>query len=326
MALPTLQKTWQFNVNNQIVPLGTTLLDNQTLLLAIKNAMLGFATNPCTMVYSCNSTTAGTAGDGVDRITTATDLVWANAGTAHSWFVIKQTGLASNFQILFSCEGASSSGTLLTVVYSQSAGFTGGTTTARPTATDQVVLLNGAQWNFTNAPTEYPTRWSVMQSTDGQCLRVLIGQQNNPYSAWFFETLQNPTTGLSPAVVCYVGGGAIQNTFSLLLSVSNFSFRYSGATYKGVMSCEGYAAIIVPTDTAGPYSVANEIDAGWPMAPLGFVGTTAGARGHHGSFYDLWVGSSTAVSLDTYPSTGTNLFLQAGVLIYPWDGSTPAFS
>ena len=42
MALPTLSKTWQFNVNNQTTAQGSVLADCRKTLRAIKNAMIGF--------------------------------------------------------------------------------------------------------------------------------------------------------------------------------------------------------------------------------------------------------------------------------------------
>ena len=137
----------------------------------VKDALIAFASTPWTMRYSCNSVTAGAAGDGVDRITTNANLVWASAGSAHSWIVLRQTGIATNFELLLSCENAHASGTTLMIVVSPAAGFTGGTTTARPTATDEVVLNAAAVAWAASAVTAL--RWHLQQSTDGQCTRII---------------------------------------------------------------------------------------------------------------------------------------------------------
>lgn len=89
MSLPSLAKTWQFNANNSIAAQGTALADNRRLWRTLKDALIGFATNPWVMRYSCNSVTAGTAGDGVDRLTADSNFVWANDTVAHTWYVLR---------------------------------------------------------------------------------------------------------------------------------------------------------------------------------------------------------------------------------------------
>src|SRR4051812_42695947 len=120
MALPSLTKTWNFLVNALIPATGSSLNDNRTLLKSIKDALKGSGTwtdsaganlggapaGAWTTRYWWDSVTAGTAGDGVDRWGAIGNLVWANAGSAHSWYALRQTGIATNFEVLFSCENA----------------------------------------------------------------------------------------------------------------------------------------------------------------------------------------------------------------------------
>ena len=162
MALPVLAKTWQFQVNGTLpmLPGSKALIQNTALVFAIKNGLVGFGTAPWVVRYSCNSVTAGTAGDGVDRWATVANLVWNNAGAAHSWMVLRQTGIHSTYEILLSLEPLSSTNL---IVAQSDVGFTGGTTTARPTATDEYILGTA---NMT--PSILTTiRTHFMQSTDG---------------------------------------------------------------------------------------------------------------------------------------------------------------
>lgn len=101
------------------------------------------------MYYSCDSVTAGTANDGVDRwgggTFDATKLVRAAAGSAHSWAVLKSSGsicaaLASTPFYLIIDWGTGADTTFNFLI--SKAAPTGGTTTARPTATDEVGLTN----------------------------------------------------------------------------------------------------------------------------------------------------------------------------------------
>jgi hypothetical protein len=319
MALPTLSKTWQFNVNNAQAAQGTALADHRKLLRAIKNALIGFATNAWALRYSCNSTTAGTAGDGVDRWSSDTDLVWANAGTAHSWVVLRQTGIATNFEMLISCEAANGSGNTLTLVISPSAAFTGGSTTARPTATDEIVLISNVAWSGIGSA-DLSLRWSVMQSTDGQCTRVIICNSGAVSAYWIIDKPANPTTGWSNPSVLFAA--AASPTVAVLAGSAAPGRMRSGSTTGNVqMLCEGNNVTLGPIDTTWG-NIANEISSEWPMVPIAFASITVGVRGRHGTFQDLWFGSVSVSSGDTYPNDSSNQFAEFGCLILPWNGGS----
>ena len=325
MALPTLSKTWQFNVNNQTTAQGTGLADARKTLRAIKDAMIGFATNPWTVRYSCDSVTAGTAGDGVDRWSADTNLVWANAGTAHSWIVLRQTGIGTTYELLISCEGASGSGAILTILTSIS-GFSGGSTTARPTATDELTVASSTQWL---GASDVSNRWSVMQSTDGQCTRILVG-----YSGYFTTLIvldkpNNPTTGWTTpnfSALYFAVGGLNINTTDVISVTSPLARSRIGSVNGSVsLTIEGIGNNFA-TDTAIG-NIANEVDSSWDMWPLGIACITSGARGRHGSLFDLWAISTVRASGDMIPADGSNQFAVFGNFVLPWNGSAaPAFS
>lgn len=319
MSLPTLVRTWQTSCNNAQAALGSALADNRGLLIAIKNQMLTFGTNPWTVRYSCNSTTAGTAGDGVDRwASTPANLVWQGAGSAHSWIVLQQSGIATGFQLLLSCEGSSASGSIMVIVVSPSAGFTGGTTTARPTATDEQVLVNGVGWGGVGT-VDQSARWSVEQSTDGAGTRIVTCAGGAVTGIAFFEQPANVVTGWSsPSVSLWVNGTGTLANFS---TYGNSKGRIGATSANLGISCEGTAgtAALGPADAVFG-NIANEVSGEWPFWPLGIDCSTAGVRGRHGTLVDLWFGSSNVPSGDSYPATGTTgQFAQFGVLIIPWN-------
>jgi len=323
MALPTLSKTWQFNVNNQTTAQGTALADCRKTLRGIKDAMIGFATNPWTVRYSCDSVTAGTAGDGVDRWSADTNLVWANAGTAHSWIVLRQTGIGTTYELLISCENATPSNlTLLTSI----SGFSGGSTTARPTATDELTVASSVQWI---AGTDVSNRWSVMQSTDGQCTRILVGYSGNFTTLIVLDKPNNPTTGWSTpnfSALYFASGGLNTNTTGVISATSPVARSRIGSTNGSVsLTIEGMGNNF-STDTAIG-NIANEVDSSWDMWPLGIACITSGVRGRHGSLFDLWAVSTVRASGDMIPADGSNQFAVFGSFVLPWNGSAaPAFS
>jgi hypothetical protein len=63
------------------------------------------------------------------------------------------------------------------------------------------------------------------------------------------------------------------------------------------------------------------MDGLWPFYPIGIVGLAAGVRGRCGSLFDIWWGSASAGSGNTYPLTG-NTFAQIANMIVPWNGTT----
>lgn len=330
MALPTLTKTWQYTVNQTTGVPASAIDVNRTWIRTVKDALIAFASTPWTMRYSCNSVTAGAAGDGVDRITTNANLVWASAGSAHSWIVLRQTGIATNFELLLSCENAHANGTTLMIVVSPAAGFTGGTTTARPTATDEVVLNAAAVAWAAAAVTAL--RWHLQQSTDGQCTRIITCAAGSIQSALILEKPAQPTTGWTNPSLSYAVGTAPGNPLAAatLGAVGGaFGAKIGATTALLSMSAEGLitsiAATSFPTNTNWG-NIANEVSGEWPMLPVGAICVTATVRGRHGVFQDLWTGSGGANTGDTYPSGASNQFAQFDNIIIPWDGSAVQLS
>jgi hypothetical protein len=313
MTVPALSKTWQFSANNAIGALGTALADNRRLLRSIIDAWLAMGSNPPTVRYSCDSVTAGAAGDGVNRWLADANLVWANAGSAHSWIVLQQTGIAAGFQILLSLESATADGRNILCAVSQSAGFTGGTTTARPTATDENIVVSGTWSNLTG---DVATRWTVMQSTDGQCNRWIAFSAGALVAFLMMDKPANPPTGwtIPHFANVYNGSGGLSMTnFN-----TNFKARVATINSSLVSLTVGGTANAGPNDTTWA-NQANSVDGSWPIFFCGGAGTTASAKGWLGTMQDMWCGSSSLAIGSAYPS-GSNDFIQVGSFIFPWDG------
>lgn len=318
MAVPSLTKTWQFNVNNLAAAQGTVGADARLLLYNFVTAMIGFGSNPWVVDYSCLSATAGTKGDGVNRWTSAGALVWAAAGTAHSWMVLKQTGIASTYEILFDCSSATT-GTVMTIAVSFSAGFTGGTNTTAPTATDQQNIINNGLWLTLGS--DLGIRWSVMQSSDGACTRMFAFAGGTLLNGYIFDTPANTTTGWSNPSFTFAGATAAAFNAATLGGAASGYIRNGTTTGTSAVTVEATMAGTLMTAATVP----NDIDSNWPMLPIGIYSTTTNLRGRQGTFVDLWAGSSTVATGDTYPATGNN-FIQIGVLIFPWSGVAPSLS
>jgi hypothetical protein len=307
------------------------------LLFSIKDAMTGWASGAWTVAYSCNGTTAGTAGDGVDRWVTSSNVVFAGAASAHSWIVLQQPTTGIQILISASPEGAgtlSANACAMSVYISNSGAFTGGATTARPTASDEsTVFETGTSilgWITANGTT-YNLVIHFLGSTDGEIFRCIVCNSNVVVGLFFFETVNNSVTGWSSPWICGAGrfaGNVIPAnaaTTAAWIAPSSAAYpgraRINGLTADMTMTVEAYTSNLGPDSTLS--LVANEVDGGWPMYPIGVGSVTTGARGRHGSLVDIWVGSNQRSTGDTYPSTGTLYqFAQFGCFIMPWNSSS----
>lgn len=321
MPLPSVTKTFQISANNGIASTGVEEQDYRTLLRTIKNQLKGFATQPWAVKGSSDSAAAGM--DNTDRWSDNTKLVPNSSGSAHSWIVLGQSGIATNFQVCLDLNTASASGgsRCLTIVVSPVAGFGGGSTTARPTAADEIVLASQANWAGGVTGGDDSFRVHLWQSTDGQCTRVAIYTANVCVGFWLFDRPSNPVSGwTNPSVsVALAGKGLIKHpSFRHLLEQANAYGRAPVGTMSLYFSCEGYGSQSLGEIIAE----ANEISGGWPIMPIGLVSRTTGAKGRHGQLFDVWFGSTALNEGDTYPNSTAKTFVQVGNLVLPWNGST----
>lgn len=331
MALPTVEKTWQYNVN-QVDAVGASALENsQKLMYRIKATLVGFATNPWTVLASSNGTVANAS----DNWASFNDILFrAGAGT-RSWIVLKQTGLASNFQIMISCAASTSpTGRYAQIVASPSAGFTGlASTSADPTATDQYVVnyqsnASDRRW-FDVQGAAFQSVVHGMQSTDGEKTRIVIGIAGNSRGLWLFDKISSPVAGMTNPVACFVGASSGSGS---ALTAANFSSTLPGQGSDGstainyFMTSEGFSAsgLVTTFFATNPNQISNE----WPISAIGVASTTATKTGRHGRLSDIWFGSTAPTITDgsTYPSGVSRTFVHFGHIVFPWNGSTPQLS
>ena len=325
---PTLDLTWQESVTS-VAAQGTALACSQVLLLTIVNALLGFASSPPQVRGSSNSTAASllavsATGPGTNNWTSSTNLVWAIAGTAHSWIVLRQAGWGNGTypEIMISCVNGTTG--LLTVRASPSAGFTGGSTTADPTATDSVPLLVNGSFGVTGSNQAYVA--SVWQDTTGKCTRIGIGvgaaAATSGYIAW--ETAKNPVSGWSnPVFFGAVGTNSSSNQLTsnnFLHNIGPWQTVINGNLLDLFWTGESYGGgTLVTTGLLAP----NDLSSSYPAAPIGLFVTPGGSgsslfdRGRHGMIYDLWWGTSSVTNASPYAGAAAHAFVQFGECIFP---------
>lgn len=320
MSLPALSKTWQYSVNNTITATGTYSDTCRNAIYSIKNALVSFGTLPWSVISSSDG--EGNSGAS-DLWASSANIIGNSAGSNHSWIRLRQTGIASNFELLLDCTSSTlSTGTL---VISPGAGFvTGGTATDRPTATDEIVLIAGTTWIMSPDSFDQNIITNIMQSTDGQCTRIIACCQNVVTTFWMFDKPNSPVTGWTKPSVSYANATTTDVTVVANLSSASFLLRGFGSTAFNITLCSE-ATINSPLITA--LTSTNDFDSTLPLFTLGIASTTASHRGRHGSIFDLWYTlSSPATSGDTMPNDATRTFVVFGDVVFPWNGSAPVLT
>lgn len=329
-AVPSVAKTYQFDVNN-VIPSQAELPFYQALVHGIKEAMIGFATLPWTVVSSSDSVTA----DATDNWSATTDLVWASGASAHSWIVLQQG--AGGGQLCIDLNYAVSNVEKAEFRWSAGGNFTGGTVNARPTATDEIDISTKAGTadyiaaNQTGTPAQ--NVFHVWHSTDGLVDRVAICSAGVLHTVWRFEAIQNPRTAHTnnPTVV-----GIVSN--STVTELTTTDIRQSGATaclttekdgtgtaydlFSASVGGDTTAQSTLVDSTIG--SVVEEWDSQTWAVEEHLACFTVGARGPKGSCYDSWIGQwQINVTGDTMPnSTSAREFAAFGPYVWPWTGDS----
>lgn len=334
MGLPTLTRSWQFAVNQSFA--DGALANWRAILRAIKNQLIGAGgltwtdgtgttitpAGNWTVIGSSDGTTAGL--DAVDRWAADANLVFANAGSAHSWIVLQQTGISATFQMLIALD-SNGIGYTCTINVSHVA-FTGGSTTANPTSASSTPVLASANWGAANGGTP-TTRVHVMRTTDGTATRVVLCRNGHVQALWSLELMSDLTSTVQGFVGFVVGNNATAPSAPLpglteLLGTANWHC-WGTAAVANFAAVEGWSAGTSVGQIGGVNSFTNEA----PLCPIAIWSNTATQRGRYGALVDAWASIAANANGSTFPDTGTvKQFVQFGSVVLPWNRSTPGIT
>jgi hypothetical protein len=343
MALPTLTKTWQISSNQLLNALGNAGQEGRQFWLAIKDVLTGFGASPWVVAYSCDGATAGVAGDGVDRWPTINEVITTTSDVgARSWVVLQNSGTGQELLIDMRVSSTTSN-RAPTVLTSWTDGFTGGTTTSRPTAPDQQDLSDNHSTSFTvglgtpSSSTSRAYRLHVLHTTDGEFTVVLVCFDNNCTGTWFFGKPLDAVSGWADACVAGINGGnSDANTGEGSQSLTLVLGRDTGfERFYGNFPTNSSAPWLLTSIAVGDLTLnaqlygvedtptINEISAEWDVWTTSIRCRTAGDRGVHGRLPDIYLVSEVLNTGDTFPSGGTREWAVFGALVVPWDGTVP---
>jgi len=308
MALPVLEKTWQYNVNQSTTTSGVLLTDCRAAMFKIKQSLIGF-TNGWTVVNSSNASLTGG-----DCWASVSDLSWASSGV-HSWIVLQQTGVNGSGTTQICIDLFTANAYQFYIAFSPSAGFAGGSTSARPTATDEYSTATIA-WFPTSAATSVI---HATQSSTGDCTRVFVFSGGTCYGSLIMDTMYSDSPLSYKGVFGYNTSILYANVYT---NTPYFRGIFGSTKYAAYVGVEQYQPNTVPAANAGAIS---DFSSAYPFCPISLHSTTIGARGRCGRLSDIFLGSTSIATGSTYPSGGST-FAQFGTFIIPWNGTVPVIT
>jgi hypothetical protein len=354
MSLPTVEKTWQFTVNNAFGALGSSYDTNRHMAWDIKNLLINSGSiytwtnaaggtitpaNTWTVYYSyAQNGTIGTPGDGVDRWTTYQQVAGFQTGFGNgSWIVLRNTAIdaSGNFQLMIEIDNSTHNANLdaqnWKVVISRAAGFTGGDANNLPSATDQIALANSTAGNngiVVGVDATHNVGYALhgMISTDGKVHRIIVSRGNNVSLLLEFEKSGDLAGQWTTAELAIIAARSDGNDGP---STTGYGLINAGANSSGVwglvnngsffasLSGRGYNGGLYAT-TLGINAFTND----YIIEPVGIMAARSTAwPGRHGVVTDLWWSNAPAGS--TFPPGGTRQFAQFGTIMVPWNGTVP---
>lgn len=320
MALPTLEKSWNFTVNQATAAGASAVESGQRLVYGIISALVA---SGWTVKGSSDSVSG--AMDGVNRIASYASWIGKNSdSTARSWIVLRQP-LNANMELLIEARAptATNPERYWRLGFSSGGTYTGGSTTARPTATDELVIGAAAGDAFSISATASHV-FHLVQSTDGKSLRLFILSGGLCITTVLLGAIGDPMQWITGNVVAGLvnantGGSAKWDSWGAL---SPGKALVSGTTQAVFLGTIGWG-----TASFGPTGILGTVawmDGSWPMLNAVWLCATPPYVGVYGRAVDLWYGPSVRPVGSTFPETGANQFAQFDHLIVPWNGTVPS--
>jgi hypothetical protein len=311
--------------NKSLVSYGAlTTTRDATLFWMIKESMLygtngikgGGAIAAWEVVGSSNSVNFNIGGP--DLLVSPANII--NGTGNHSWVVLKQPlqGDGPGFlQVCFDWNSAISYH--MSLSFSISAGYTGGSISARPIATDEVVVFSSAQV-LDNLNQIGSSGVNCLKSTDGKVTRIVVTRDTVfPTRAfWAFEELIDVEAywpSKSIVAVCPLTHTGVSGT-------SNIYNRQGGA-HSGRMSWAGVTSYLLSNVSAPTTMHRPDGGGSWPVYPCGMFNDVGASKGKVGNFADLWAVPYPMPTGEYLAADGGGdyQYVNIGGLVFPWVGT-----
>lgn len=335
MPLPQSQTFYTDN-NSAWTDVTTSTRMLASMVLSVQQALCGTILNTnapgssfWTIDYSCDGTTAGTAGDGVNRWTDATKVIRASGAVAHSWMVLKHTTLG--VWLLIQYNGTNDYNWKLFLAKNA---FTGGSTTVAPTSTSGTQCEVVTFWSSSDV-TAAAGKISKTVDASGYW-HLLLGKTGvgKVGLSVGFQPVAEPVSGDTWPFVLWCDWGSTTNP-PLMSSQNNWRNASTRAMISrnntATTSCAMAPLDLCHSTSAGTsfLTLVSDVDHAdgkhidYPV----YLGIVQGATtySHKGLLKDFrwtaWTASSTHLSQNTMAenSSGTPTHLLVGSTWVPWN-------
>lgn len=326
----TLSKTWYTTANRAYDDVSTATRVASSALFALYGTLAGYTSGTdgpegarpssvyWTLVGSSDASTAGI--DSTQRIgTTYNAAKWtrvAAGGTPHTWFVLQSPSGLLDGPWYLCVDWIGSSDQVATFVISKNV-FSGGSTSARPTSTNESVLT--AQ-TFVESTVAAGKSYFVTDANGG--FRFLLSRN----SVGFFEfylaiesLVEARTSGDAGRTMMFCqqtpsSRGAGQQELALAVRGLAQDGTTVLASTTAAMTQMGFPA----GGFASIYTTTNAIDAQVDGLPCGWIyDNTASHKGIRGRVPDWWAVASQVAVGSTVPATGNPERIVLGSVMIP---------
>jgi hypothetical protein len=297
-TLPRPTRSWAITPNAvNIAAQANAGITNQRVMRLLLAA--GVTAGAWTLDYSCNAVTAGVKGDGVNRWFIDGDIV------NNSFAVVTLVG---GGQILLHRDGATDGAG--SVYWSESVGFTGGTTVARPTASDEQEISQTANWLSTTNGAHTVHLW-VSTEAGKQGVRIAVVNAAVVAGPVLLASVERARTEVAawvtPNIARWMGGASTFGNRSDWNATAGWQARVGGTVRQ--MLLEG----LTP-------QVAVDPDGDRLVEPSGITNGTIGDVGWVDDFFTVDDGvTNLATFSDPDGARGWVVFDE---IVWPWDHTT----
>lgn len=316
--IPARAKDWDI-LGNFVQPAGANGTQHAAqAFVNAKGVVLSFGPTRTLTIGSSDGTTAGM--DGVDRISDRTKVV--NGVGAHSWWVFELVATGQQLCVDFnSATGAY----IATMAWSPGGLFTGGSTTARPTATDEIVNRSAADWLIGNANT--PLNITGWCSTDGANLTLFFSTTTRLVAGWMLGRVFDARSWITLPFYCSTfSNGAVDSTFSVATAFQ-FPTSANAPSARGLTNtnvklwCTGQIAI-GGAFIQSQVLTQNPLSGGWFVEQAGLWNQTAPDSGPWGRLPDhLFTRGPAHASAGVDPGNPNRIAICLGCWLMPWKNS-----
>jgi hypothetical protein len=326
MSLPSLVKTWGYDVNN-VFTWANSEEGSQKLGFNLKESLVAAGWS---VIASSDKVAVKNVGDGSPDLWTDYTKLIRESSSNHSWCAIYNATL--DVTLLIDC--LSSADYYYDFYIIEGSLNANGTTALRPTS------VSGVEKFYSDIEV-CPSRslggtqsaWQCLYSTDELSFRFILrgnGSSSGSFSFFIQRPSNVPDLWIDPVVFALVANAItdVMLTENLFYSAKATLFTLvNGVIFNMYISSESCSNGDAPASMLVGVNPGDlSTDNGHLLCPMGLIGNDVGIRGSNGRLDDMWWKPLTMTTGDTMPGNGDKTFICFGDFVFPWNGTAPVIS